>query len=191
MTVRRLTIVAALLAFVIPVTRAQEAGVPSDLKPLLAKPASEMRLVVTRYNADRPTLNQNFAGPGGFNMGRGGRGRGQGAPGAAPATGLGPVPISPARLARLKRYDLDWQAALGKLPTAKLSPVAATDLASLKTTIESNLKQLEAEHLELAQMAPALPFAPKLVALIEARIRVDDINWEDAARPSDGPRCSA
>jgi hypothetical protein len=88
----------------------------------------------------------------------------------------------PARLARLKRFDLDWQAALGKLPTAKLSPVAATDLASLKTTIESNLKQLEAEHLELAQMAPALPFAPKLVALIEARIRVDDINWEDAAR---------
>jgi hypothetical protein len=55
MTLRRLTQAAALLAFVIPVTQAQEAGVPSDLKPLLAKPASELRLVVTRYNADRPT----------------------------------------------------------------------------------------------------------------------------------------
>lgn len=182
MNVRRLTIVAAaLLAFVIPATQAQETSVPSDLKPLLAKPASEMRLVVTRYTADRQTLNQNFAGPGGFNMG-GGRGRGQGAAGAAQATGLGPVPISPARLARLKRFDLDWQAALGRLATTKFSPEAATDLATLKARIESNLKQLEAENLQLAQMAPALPFAPKLVALVEARIRVDDINWENAAR---------
>ena len=31
-------------------------------------------------------------------------------------------------------------------------------------------------------MTPALPFAPKLVALVEARIRVDDINSEKAAR---------
>ena len=31
-------------------------------------------------------------------------------------------------------------------------------------------------------MAPALPFAPKLVAIVEARIRVDDINSENAAR---------
>src|SRR5688572_5015326 len=114
MTVRRLTqATAALLAFVISAMQAQEAGVPSDLKPLLAEPVSEMRLVVTRYNADRQTLNQNFAGPGGFNMGRGGRGRGQGAPGAGPAAVSRPVQISPARLARLKRYDLDWQAALG------------------------------------------------------------------------------
>ena len=182
MTVRRLTVVAAaLFTLVVPPMQAQESsqtGVPADLKPLLAKPASEMRLVVTRYNADRQTLNQNFAGPGGFNMGRGGGGRGQGAPGA----GLGPVPISPARLARLKRYDLDWQAALGRLATAKFTSPASKDLAELKTRIENNLKQLEAENLQLAQMAPALPFAPKLVALIEARIRVDDINWESAAR---------
>ena len=184
MTVRRLTIVSvALLAFLIPATQAQEAGVPSDLKPLLAKPVSEMRLVVTRYNADRQTLNQNFAGPGGFNMrGGGGGGRGQGAPGAAQAASLGPVPISPARLARLKRYDLDWQAALGRLVTTKFSVEANADLAELKARIENNLKQLEAENLQLAQMAPALPFAPKLVTLIEARIRVDDIDWQNAAR---------
>ena len=181
MTVRRLTLVAAaLLALVIPAMQAQETAVPADLKSLLAKPASELRLVVTRYNADRQTLNQNFAGPGGFNMGRGGRG--QGTAGAAQASGLGPVPVSPARLARLKRFDLDWQAALGRLVTAKFSPEATADLATLKARIEDNLKQLEAENLQLAQMAPALPFAPKLVALVEARIRVDDINWENAAR---------
>jgi hypothetical protein len=182
MRVRRLTVVAAaLFALVVPPMHAQDSGVPADLKPLLAKPASEMRLVVTRYNADRQTLNQNFAGPGGFNMGRGGGGgRGQGAPGAAP--GQGPVPVSQPRLARLKRYDLDWQAALGKLATARFSPEATADLTALKARVEANLKDLEADNLQLAQMAPALPFAPKLVALVEARIRVDDINWEQAAR---------
>ena len=184
MTVRRLTIVAAaLIALAIGGVQAQDTGVPADLKPLLAKPASELRLVVTRYNADRLTLNQNFAGPGGFNMRRGGGGgRAQGAAGAPQATNLGPVPVSQARLARLKRYDMDWQAALGRLVTTKLSPDANKDLAELKSRIEANLTQLEADNLELAQIAPAVPFAPKLVALIEARIRVDDIDWQNAAR---------
>jgi hypothetical protein len=184
MSARRLFVVAAtLLTLSIPGLQAQDQTVPADLRPLLAKPASEMRLIVTRYTADRQTLNGNFAGPGGFNMpgGRGG-GRGAGAPAATTAPALGPVPVSPARLARLKRYDLDWQSALGRIATARLTPAAATDLAALKTTIETNLKQLDADGLAMAQMAPALPFAPKLVALIEARIRVDDIKSEAAAR---------
>jgi hypothetical protein len=157
---------------------AQRADVPQDLKPLLARPASEMRLVVTRYNADRQTLNANFAGPGGFNM-PGGRGRG--GPAGADAA-LGPVQISAARLARLKRFDLDWQAAIGRLPTAALSPDAAADLSRLRTSIADNMARLEAENLELARIAPAVPFAPALVALIEARIRVDDVAPEQAAR---------
>jgi hypothetical protein len=145
-----------------------------------------MRLVVTRYNADRQTLNANYAGPGGFNMpgGRGGRGGGGGAAQATPGSGAPQtlVPISAARLARLKRFDLDWQTAVSAIPTAKLSAAAATDLATLRSTITTNLVKLEADNLELAQMAPVLPFAPKLVALVEARIRVDDVNPENAAR---------
>lgn len=180
MTARRLTVVlATLFTLAIPTLQAQDQVVPADLKPLLAKPASEMRLVVTRYNADRATLNLNFAGPGGFNMGGGRRG--------GPSTGsgqaaLGPVPVSPARLARLKRFDLDWQAALDRVPTAKLTAAAAGDLKTLQTTIDTNLKQLDADNLTIAQTAPALRFAPTLVALIEARIRVDDVKPEAAAR---------
>jgi hypothetical protein len=176
---RRLTVVAgtALLAFA-PTIFAQDQTprtVPQDLKPLLAAPASEMRIVVQRYNADRATLNQNYAGPGGFNM-RGGRG------GGGAGGGSTPVPVSPARIARLKRFDLDWQTALGKLTTAKFSAAASADLASLKTSIDANMKQLDADALTLAQISPALPFAPKLVALVEARIRVDDVKSEAAAR---------
>jgi Bacterial protein of unknown function (DUF885) len=185
MRLRRFSIVLGVfLIGLAPVTGVlgQAPAVPQDLKPLLAKPVSEMRLVVTRYNADRQTLNANYAGPGGFNMpgGRGGRGAAAGTtPNATPQT---PVPISAARLARLKRFDLDWQSAVSGIATAKLSETATTDLAALRSSITKNLIQLEADNLELAQMAPLLPFAPKLVALIEARIRVDDINSENAAR---------
>src|SRR5262249_21989681 len=112
---------------------AQTGTVPRDLKPLLAKPASEMRLVVTRYHADRQTLNANYAGPGGFNM-PGGRGRGAG-PAPTSATAPRPVPISAGRLARLKRFDLDWQAAVSRVPTAPLSAAAMSDVTSLQASI--------------------------------------------------------
>ena len=82
----------------------------------------------------------------------------------------------PPRLSRLKRFDLDWQAALAKLDTSKLSPAAAADLAALKATIDSNLKQIEADALTMAQVMPALPFATKIVAMVEARIRVEDVD---------------
>lgn len=186
MTARRLTVViATLCTLAIPTLQAQDSTVPTDLKPLLAKPASEMRLVVTRYNADRQELNRDYAGRGGFNFpggrgGGGGRGGAQ-APAAAAAPAV-PAPISAARLARLKRYDLDWQAALAKITTAKLSPAAATDLTTLKAAIDANIKQLEAENLELAQISPATPFEAKLVAIIESRIRVEDPNGEETAR---------
>ena len=90
---RRLSFAAAAIAVLVSASvLAQNEGVPRDLKPLLAKPVSEMRLVVTRYNADRQTLNGNYAGPGGFNMpgGRGGGGRGAAArPAKRAAAGAG------------------------------------------------------------------------------------------------------
>ena len=100
---------------------------------------------------------------------------------AAPEPPAGPVPFSAGRLARLKRYDLDWQAALGKLDTSKLSAAARTDLATLSATVDANLRQIEADALTMAQIMPALPFATKLVALVEARIRVQPMNAQKAA----------
>ncbi|TAK16530.1 MAG: DUF885 family protein [Acidobacteria bacterium] len=186
MRFQRLTLVVLVaLAVLAPAVFAQEPAVPGDLRPLLAKPASELRLVVTRYNQDRQELNRNHAGRGGFSMPNAGR-RGGGPPAQTPATASPmpayPAPISAARLARLKRFDLDWQAALAKLPTARISAAATTDLDALKSAIDANLKQLETENLELAQISPATPFEPKIVGLIEARIRVDDVNPEAAAR---------
>jgi len=150
---------------------AQASAVPSDLKPLLTPRASEMRLVVQRYNADRATLSSNYAGGAG-----GGRGGGRGTGGGAPAAVL-----SPGRIARLKRFDLDWQAALARLDASKLTPPAKTDLDTLKGNVQANLGALEAETTTLARATTAVPFMPKLVQLIEARIRIEDMNAEKAA----------
>ncbi len=145
--------------------------VPKDLRPLLSAPQSEMRLVAQVYRLDRVTLNGNYDGGGG-------RGRGAAPGGAAPAA---PVSLSGARIARLKRFDLDWQAAIGKLDTRTLSPAAAADLAALQQTIEANLRQLDADTAAMQDVLTVVPFAPALVQLIEARIRLDDIDSKKAA----------
>ncbi len=89
--------------------------------------------------------------------------------------------LSPNRVARLKRFDLDWRAALGKLDRAKLSPPAQSDLDALTSTIQNNLKQLDADAAAIAELAPALPFAPEVIALYESRVRMEDVNAQQAA----------
>ena len=155
-------------------TTAQEPAVPADLKPLLAAPQSDMRLVVQRYTLDRSTLSGNYANG---SMGRGGRGRGN--PQAAAPALL--VPLSPARIARLKRFDTNWLASLNKIDAGKLTPAAKTDLDSLKTTVGANLTRLDEDGLTMVRALAAAPFAAKLVQLVEARIRVEDINSQRAA----------
>src|SRR5262249_53906841 len=140
MSLRRVPLIVTLVLTLAPVHNPRAQGeVPADLKPLLARPVSEMRLVVTRYNADRQTLNANYAGPSGFNR-PGGGGRGGAGVNSAPA---GPVPISAPRLARLKRFGLDWQAALAAFPAAKLTAAAVSDLTALQASVSRDLAQLE------------------------------------------------
>jgi len=156
--------------------------VPSDLRALLAPPQSEMRLVAQRYTADRATLNGNYDG--GRGPGRGG-GRGQGGsaatPAPAPSTDPPPVMMSANRIARLKRFDMNWQAALDRLDRSRLSAPGRTDLDELKRTVQANLAQLDADTAAMAEIAPLLPFAPALVRLNESRIKLEDVNPQPAA----------
>ena len=162
-----------------------EQAVPSDLRPLLQPRRSELRLVVTRYHADRALLATNF--PGGDLGGRGGRG-GRGGAQQNAGQGEGPagtpepaIEISPNRIARLKRFDLSWQTALARLDVAKLSAQARTDLTTLNDSIRSNLRRLDAQTGALSQVMPLLPFAPDLLRLIEDRIAIKEIDAERAA----------
>jgi hypothetical protein len=157
--------------------------VPGDLKPLLAPPASEMRLVVTRYAQDRQTLSGNYAGGAGRGGGRGGGGRG-GGQGAAPAAAApsGPVSLSQARIARLKRFDLSWQAAIGKIDPNKLTVAGRADLADLRAALVDSASRLLAQDAELTWLTTVVPFMPKIVQYVEARIRIDEMNAERTAR---------
>jgi uncharacterized protein (DUF885 family) len=156
--------------------------VPTDLKPLLAAPQSEMRLVTLLYNTDRATLTGNFDT--GQSPGRGGGGRsgreGDEGRGAAPAAPQRPG-LSVRRIARLKRFDLDWQAALARLDAARFSPVARTDLQALQDSIRGNLAQLETDTATVAGLMRLMPFATTLIDLSEARIRLEDVDARKAA----------
>jgi hypothetical protein len=175
MTTRRVTLAIPMLFLALTFRpSAQDQTIPTDLKPLLAAPQSEMRMVVQRYTLDRATLSGNYANG---SAGRGGRGRG-GPQAAAPAP---LVPLSPARIARLKRFDTNWLAALNRIEAGKLTATAKTDLDTLKTTVAAGLTRLDEDAVSMAQALVAAPFAPKLVQLVEARIRVDDVHPQRAA----------
>lgn len=166
----------------LPGTAPQEA--PADLRPLLVPAQSEMRLVVQRYEMDRNTLNGNYLAGGGGQGG--GRGRRSAQPTADPATPPNTsVSLSPNRLARLKRFDLDWQAALGRIDGSRLTPPAKVDLESLNKRVAANLAQLEAEARVIAEVMPLVPFAPEITSLVEHRIRMGDMNARHAAASVD------
>ena len=187
-------VLAAGLVWPFPVTtQAQRApappaqDVPADLKALLGAPQSEMRLVVQRYSLDRNTLNGNYLA-GGRGAGRGGRGRGDAPPAAAPATAPAPIPsvsLSPNRIARLKRFDLDWQAALGKIDAGKLTPAGREQLTSLQQSITTNLAQLDADATAVAEVMPLVLFAPEITTFIEHRMRMGDMDGRRAAASID------
>jgi Bacterial protein of unknown function (DUF885) len=159
---------------------APDLTVPGDLKPLLAAPQSEMRLVTLLYTTDRTTLNGDFdTGRAGGRGGRGGREGGAGR-GAGPAGTQGPG-LSVRRIARLKRFELDWQTALGKIEASRLSAPARTDLQDLQRRIGENLAQLDSDGASIAALAPLMPFATTLVDLSEARIRMEDVDSRKAA----------
>lgn len=165
-----------------PPVEAQEA--PKDLRPLLAPRQSEMRLVVQRYTLDRATLNGNYLAGG--NSGRGGRGRGGTAAPATPANTS--VSVSPNRIARLKRFDLDWQAALNALDGSTLTPAARTDLDTLRKTITDNLARLDADAAAVAEVMPFVPFATEITGFVEHRIRMGDMDARKAAASMDTVR---
>lgn len=123
-----------------------------DLNTLLAAPQSEMRIVTQRYEADRGLLNR-----------------------------LYDVSISQRRVARMKRFDADWLAALGKVDGEKLTPGARADLETLKGTVRENLRQLDEQAGTNAQLAPLLPFAAELAGLEEARRRMETMDAQKAA----------
>src|SRR5690606_10650269 len=149
--------------------RSTAASVPRDLKPLLQAPGSEMQLVVRRYELDRGALTANYFGGAPLRGFQWGGGRQQ--PSEA-SDGPNAVILSRERIARLERFDMEWQAALSAMDQTALTPAAKADVTKLQATIASNLAALEADTAARARALPLVPFAPAIVDLYDARVRM-------------------
>src|SRR5690242_3847344 len=108
---------------------------------------SEMRAAIERYTADRGSLTRSY-----------------------------PVTISPARRARFKKFYEEWLASLKPLDFDSMSQDGKIDYLLFKNHLEYELRQLELQTQQLADVQPLVPFANTIIDLEEARRRMEPIN---------------
>ena len=108
---------------------------------------SEMRAAIERYTADRGSLTRSY-----------------------------PVAISPARRARFKQFYEEWLASLKTLDFDSMSQDGKIDYLLFKNHLEYELRQLDIQAHQLAEIQPLLPFAGTIIDLEEARRRMEPIN---------------
>lgn len=149
---RRLLLLTVLVPLPLAAQVASDPVVP-DLQALIATPRSELAGVVARWASDRNALGRRYA-----------------------------VGYSPERRERLRRFHATWLARLDALPFATLSRPAQVDAILLRTRVAHELGQLDREAGLAAEMAPLLPFADTLFAMLEQRRQLIRPEPEEAAR---------
>jgi uncharacterized protein (DUF885 family) len=115
-------------------------------------PDSDMRGVIERFVADRGSLVRSY-----------------------------PVSFSSERRDRLKEFYTDWLSSLQKLDFEAMSREGKIDYILLKNHLEYELRQLEIQARQLAEIEPLVPFAASIAELEEARRRMEPINSAKAA----------
>src|ERR1041385_9222590 len=110
-------------------------------------PVSEMRAAIERYTADRGSLTRSY-----------------------------PVAISPARRARFQKFYAEWLGSLKSLDFDSFSQDGKIDYLLFKNHLEYELRQLQLQAQQFAEVQPLLPFAATMIDLEEARRRMEPIN---------------
>jgi uncharacterized protein (DUF885 family) len=113
----------------------------------LNQPDSEMRPTIERYTVDRGSLTRSY-----------------------------PVSLSATRRARFKDFYSDWLASLQKMDFDKMSQDGKVDYVLFKNHLEYELRQLDIQAKQLAEIEPLIPFATTITALEEARRRMEPID---------------
>jgi hypothetical protein len=121
--------------------------VAPDLAAVLALPASEMAPVVERYTADRAALLRRHD-----------------------------APWSPTRRDRLRTFYGEWQDQLAALDFDGFGVEGRIDWVLLDSRLRYLLSELDREDALYAEMLPLIPFAPDLIALHEARRRIEPVD---------------
>jgi len=92
---------------------------------------------------------------------------------------------SPVRIARLRRSAQEWLGSLSALDFDALDQEGRVDWLLLRTEIETWLSALDLEERHASEEAALLPFAARIVALAEARQRVEPLDDEATASELD------
>ena len=108
---------------------------------------SEMRAAIERYTADRGSLTRSY-----------------------------PVPVSNARRERFKKFYEDWLASLKAQDFDSMSEDGKIDYLLFKNHLEYELRQLDIQAQQLAEIQPLIPFATVIINLEEARRRMEPID---------------
>ena len=124
-----------------------------DLAPLVLTRDSEMRGVLERWQADQAALGRRYA-----------------------------VEFSPVREARFRAFHTGWRDQLRQLDFDRLSRAAQVDYILLDTRLVYELALLDREKRLATEMAPLLPFADTLFALVEERRQMVRPTPSQAAR---------
>ena len=152
---RRLRFLASILAILFVLTpvisiksvaqTSQKTARGTDASDLNA-PASEMRAIIEYYALDRGSLARSY-----------------------------PVSSSPARQARFRKFYADALERIQKLDFDSMSQGGRVDYLLLKNDLEYELRQLDIQSKQIAEIAPLIPFAATIVDLEEARRRMEPI----------------
>lgn len=110
-------------------------------------PVSEMRAAIERYTADRGSLQRSY-----------------------------PVAVSPARRERFKKFYEEWLGSLKAQDFDSMSEDGKIDYLLFKNHLEYELRQLDIQAQQLAEIQPLVPFAETIINLEEARRRMEPID---------------
>ena len=108
---------------------------------------SEMRSAIERYTLDRGTLTRSF-----------------------------PVAVSRARRERFKKFYHDSLVSLLSMDFDSMSQDGKIDYILFKNHLEYELRQLDIQSRQIAEIEPLLPFATTIIELEESRRRMEPIN---------------
>jgi uncharacterized protein (DUF885 family) len=115
-------------------------------------PESEMRAAIEYYVVDRGSLARSY-----------------------------PVASSPARRDRFRKFYADALERIQKLNFDAMSQEGKVDYVLFKNHLEHELRQLDLEEKQLAEIQPLVPFARVIIDLEEARRRMEPIDSAKAA----------
>ena len=108
---------------------------------------SEMRPLIERYTVDRGSLTRSY-----------------------------PASISSARQARFRQFYTDWLAQLQKLNFDSMSQEGKVDYLLLKNHLEYELRQMDIQAKQLAEIQPLVPFAKTIGDFEDARRQMQTID---------------